>query len=135
MSACNELHNVITDAAETQQRTCGTPVQFLFGRTTLLRTLIVTHWILTLCMIVTAADTEKYKPLPKLNQMYKLSDQIVNPYSFSFVINAEPCTPNEKLLIVVHSSPKVRVCYQKWAFNWYLCCVLSAVLSTKKSTN
>ena len=137
MSACNGLHKVSTDAAETQQHTCRTPsVQLAFARTTLLRTLIVTHRILTLCMIVTAADTEKYKPLPKLNQIYKLSDEIVNPYSFSLVINAEPCHPKEKLLIVVHSSPKVRViCYHKWAIFQCLCCVLSFVFFCKKSIN
>ena len=62
---------------------------------------------MTFCVTVIAADPEIYKPLPNLNQLYKLSDEIVNPYNFSFVINAEPCIPNEKLLIVVHSSPKV----------------------------
>ena len=72
----------------------------------LLQTLIL-HQLMTCCEIVIAADAETYKPLPNLNQLYKLSDEIVNPYNFSFVINAEPCTPNKKLLIAVHSSPKV----------------------------
>ena len=103
MSACNGLHKVKPDAAETQQHTCRTPsVQLAFARTTLLRTLMVTHRILALCMIVTAADTEKYKPLPTLNQIYELSDEIVNPYNFAFVINAEPCHPKEKQIGRAH---------------------------------
>lgn len=33
--------------------------------------------------------------------------QIINPYPYIFVQNTEPCLPEQKLLIVVHSSPKV----------------------------
>ena len=72
----------------------------------LLQTLIF-YQLMTCCMIVIAADAETYKPLPNMNRLYKLSDEIVNPYNFSLVIIAEPCTSNEIILIVVHSSPKV----------------------------
>ena len=35
------------------------------------------------------------------------TEELVNPYKFKFIIEASPCSANE-LLIVVHTSPKVR---------------------------
>jgi len=43
----------------------------------------------------------------KLNK-YSLKDMpIVNPYKFDFVHRSTPCTPSQKILIVVHTSTKV----------------------------
>lgn len=33
--------------------------------------------------------------------------EIINPYPFQVIQNSRPCSPEEKLLIVIHSSPKV----------------------------
>ena len=47
------------------------------------------------------------RPLPDLNKEYSLSDPIINPYNFTFLINSERCDSDVQLLIVVHSSTKV----------------------------
>ena len=53
------------------------------------------------------AKVNYYEPLPQLNKIYNKTDRIVNPYNFSFILNAEPCAADVELVIIVHSSPKV----------------------------
>ena len=62
---------------------------------------LVVTWILLYTTLLQS------RPLPDLNKEYSLSNPIINPYNFTFLINSERCDSDVQLLIVVHSSTKV----------------------------
>ena len=63
--------------------------------------------LLSMAAFLTYTMLYQGRPLPDLNKEYSLSDPIINPYNFAFLINSERCDSDVQLLIVVHSSTKV----------------------------
>ena len=62
---------------------------------------LVVTWILLYTTLLQS------RPLPDLNKEYSLSNPIINPYNFTFLINSDGCDTDVQHLIVVHSSTKV----------------------------
>ena len=45
--------------------------------------------------------------------------ELVNPYNYKFIIETTPCSAEDKLLIIVHTSPKVSI--NTIVLEFYLC--------------
>lgn len=54
-----------------------------------------------------ASNAEMEPSITPLSLHFSLTDNIVNPYNFSFVLQTEACRDEDELLIVIHSSTKV----------------------------